>query len=319
MGGGIAGRSHLFDLLCCPGFEPVAVCTTSVGSATRVAREFGVGSAYSDVAAMIAQERMDGLVVAVPPGAGDRVLPVAAGCGLPLVIDKPGAASPAVLRNVLATYPGLTGRTVVSYNRRYQAHVRALRSLLADGSLGALQRVHCTWTGPFRDRYASGDTYRGSVRFGGGVLLDTVCHVVDTLLFLGLGPLEVKRARLDRGSRPADVAAEVRLRGGGGRVSVTLSVGEGPEHWEIVVEGSAGRAHLVAAGLTVQTPAGARHVDGVDLGRPVEDLGRAERLGATVEEAEEVLRVLEHIRAAATARPWLPPRAKALGRLNGAC
>jgi predicted dehydrogenase len=174
VGVGVAGRSHLFDLATCPGMEPVAVCAASMASAGRAGAQFGIESAYDDLSAMLAEEKLDGLVVAVPPSAGDRLLPLAAASGLPVVIDKPGATSPARLRTALSTDPGFAGRAVVSYNRRYQAHVRTLKSWLAAGELGAVRNVRCIWSGPFRERYSSSGTYRCSAPFGRGVLLDTV-------------------------------------------------------------------------------------------------------------------------------------------------
>jgi predicted dehydrogenase len=323
LGAGLAASSHLFDLTVCDGVEPVAVCATTTASAARAAQAFGAIRPYDSVTGMLACEDLDGLVVAVPPRAASAVLPAVAASGLPVILDKPAADSAQPLRDSLRHHRGFGTRAAVAYNRRYQRHTRALRAMLRQGRLGTVQSVSCAWSAPFAARFEDRDTYRAAAGFGEGVLLDTVSHVVDLLQFLDLGPLRVRNARLRRGpAGRTDIGAEVELTGRG-CAGVRLAVTEGAECWQVTVRGTAGYAVIDGQRLTVSVGTDREVLDGGDLRRPVEDLfallHRGAALGASIDEAIETLTVLEAILAAAKSRPWLRPRAKALGRLNGAC
>jgi predicted dehydrogenase len=323
VGSGLAGTSHLFDLASSSEMAPVAVCATSVASASRAADCFGARAAYDNLDQMLSSERLDALVVAVPPSAADAVLPAVAASGLPVVIEKPGAVAADVIQRVRQVHQGFVRLSTVAYNRRYQRHVRTLRDRLQRGLLGSITEVRCTWLGPFSQRYSHGSTYRSGARFGEGVLLDTVSHIVDTLSLLGFRPLRLMRASLRPGCSGADVGVDAMLHAYGGTPTVHLAVGEGPDTWQIAIAGTRGHAVVDADGLNLSTGDTTESVLAADIRRPVDDLVSLCRgepvLGATVGEAAETLDVLRDIYRAGTSRPWIRPRAKALGRLNGSC
>lgn len=326
-GVGVAGSSHVFDLVSDERFEVVGVCAANPAHAKAVGDEFGV-PALASTAQLLALPGLEGVVLATPPQVTPLLLREASSRGLIALVEKPGAVTAAALRAVTGA------RAAVAYNRRYQGHVGRAGTELAAGTVGAPRSVVCRWRAPFRERYTTAASHRPSVQFGEGVLLDTACHIVDTLRFLGFAQLSVVSAELvavDAARQGPDVEARLGLLDAGDTV-VRVDIGEGPvEEWELTVSGPNGtltldREQLVVAvrgapAVTVTAPMAAQPDDG----RPVEDLLRLGvghvPLGACLEEAACCLDVLDAARALAggTRRHWLRPRAKALGRLNGSC
>lgn len=326
VGVGIAGASHLFDLASSDQYAIAAVCARRRNRAIEAAERYGAQAAFDDPADMIAQARLDAVVIATPPETSPAVARVALDSGLPTLIDKPAAPTASALAQVAADADASSGKAVVAYNRRYQQHVHEARDLLAPSVRATVTGVECEWGGPFAHRFTSSDTYRPHAGWGHGVVLDTASHILDTLQFLGIVPLVVEHARLTRGQTGADVAASIDLRWlpNGVPVSIRIHDGPGEDRWAIVANTTEGTLALTREGMVSNLSGHPVAVGAVDIHRPVDDLSELvngrKPLGATLTEAIAVLATIDQIRAVATRRrPWQRPRAKALGRLNGAC
>ncbi|MDG4795493.1 Gfo/Idh/MocA family oxidoreductase [Micromonospora sp. WMMD1082] len=322
IGVGVAGSSHLFDLASDARFRIEAVCARRLHRATDAAARFGAPRAYDNAATMIRDVDLDAVVLATPPDIIAAVLRPALAAGLAILIDKPAAVDAATLVNLAAG-----AHTTVTYNRRYQTHVHRARQLITDGALGPITAVRCTWSAPFDRRYSSPETYRQHVGWGNGVVLDTASHIIDTLIYLGVTPLAVDKARLVPNDNGADVAAAITLRWTGPHIPVSVRIqnqDDEQDEWNIAIHGRSGHLNLTRKQLTATCWNQHMSVAATDARRPVEDLlditnGRRGH-GATWEEAIAVLEVIDQIRQRATVRRvWIRPRAKALGRLNGAC
>jgi predicted dehydrogenase len=197
--------------------------------------------------------------------------------------------------------------------------------MLTRRDLGPLRAIECRWLGQFAERYVSGSTHRRYVGWGDGVALDTASHVIDTIAFLGVGPLAVTRASLTTGRTGADIAANVgfTVLPGGPRVSIAIEDHDGAEEWTIIITGRDGELRVTRQDLTGIVQGRTIAEAAYDLRRPVEDLlalaAGQHAYGATLSEAVAVLALIDEIRKNARRRHWHRPRAKALGRLNGAC
>lgn len=324
VGVGIAGASHLFDLASSDQFTIAAVCARRRSRAVEAAEWYGAQQVFDDPAAMIAATPLEALVIATPPEVTPAVMRSAWAAGVPTLVDKPAAATDSGLARLAESAAASGWRAVVAYNRRYQQHVHQARDLLASART-AVTAVECVWRGPFVQRFSSAETYRQHAAWGHGVVLDTASHILDTLHFLGFAPLTVTRAQLIQGPSGADVEADITLRWEERDLPVDIRICDDSDEdqWTIRVETTNGTLRLTRDRMVSDL----RHpvtVAAVDLHRPVEDLPALAHggtpLGASLPEAVQVLTVIAQIRAAATRRrPWLRPRAKALGRLNGAC
>ncbi len=326
VGVGVAGSSHLFDLVSSPDFDVVAVCASRMKTAEKAASLFGIPAACNDIGDLLDAHRPEAVVIATPPRATPDILGRCLRSGAWVIVDKPAASDAPGLRHVIASVGPLANRARVAYNRRYQQHVMHARDLIAHGGVGPLTGAECHWSGPFTSRYTSPGTYRRSAGPGHGVLLDTGCHIIDALAMLTLAPLTVRGARLTTLPGGTDIAAEVRLAFGPGEVPIAMSIRDGGEDtWRITIRGQEGYLELDPRALSGECCGDAFREMALSGPRPVDDLLRMRdgqpASGATLAEAAETLDTLDRARGAAgtPVRPWRKPRAKALGRLNGAC
>lgn len=325
VGVGVAGSSHLFDLVSDERFTVSAVCANHIERAKRAADVHGVPLAFDDPGAMVADAELDAVVVATPPAVTPVVAELALGNGLSALLDKPAGTSALALEQAGRAAGQNAAKAVVSYNRRYQTHVRRLRAIMEQGALSPPVTVECQWVGPYIRRYAAESTYRRDVGWGDGVLLDTGSHIVDTLLFLGIRPLKVTRASLTPGSTGADVAAAVDLYCPSLDLPVHMRIDDhdAGEAWTLTVRAKNGELRLTRTGLTGTVTGRSVCLPAEDLRRPVDDLLALatgyQSCGATLTEAVAVLALIDQIRGCAGRRRWSRPRAKALGRLNGSC
>ncbi len=201
VGYGIAGRSfHAPFVRTTTGMELVAVVTGNPDRQALARSECPGAALVPDTAALWAAAAALGIVlvvVAVPNRAHVPVAMAALGTGLPVVVDKPFAATAADGRRVMAEAERLGLFLSVFHNRRWDGDFLTLRRLVADGALGEVWR--------FESRY---ERWRPEVREGawreradpadaGGVLADLGSHLIDQAAVL-FGPPRSVYAELGR-------------------------------------------------------------------------------------------------------------------------
>ncbi len=176
VGAGRMGSTHARAVTCCPGIEIGAVVEPS----DRAMARLGVaGRHYRDVGELLAKERPDGALVAVPTRLHGEIVASFLREGVPVLCEKPlglTALSAAHLGD-LAAAAGVP--LLVGYWRRFVPELRTLRARLAAGELGAVQFVLCAqWDESpppveFRDPESSG-----------GILVDMGVHEIDQIRWL---------------------------------------------------------------------------------------------------------------------------------------
>ncbi|MFG2391373.1 Gfo/Idh/MocA family oxidoreductase [Streptomyces lavendulae] len=134
-----------------------------------------------------AGEDSPGLVVIASPNKTHVPLATAAlTAGIPVVVDKPLAATAAEARE-LAALADRTGTFLsVFQNRRWDNDFLTVRRLLADGELGEVQRFESRFE-RWRPQPKGGWRESGAPEEIGGLLYDLGSHVVDQALVL-FGP-----------------------------------------------------------------------------------------------------------------------------------
>lgn len=130
---------------------------------------------------------LPGLVVIASPNKTHVPLATAAlTAGIPVVVDKPLAATAAEARE-LAALADRTGTFLsVFQNRRWDNDFLTVRRLLADGELGEVQRFESRFE-RWRPQLKGGWRESGAPEEIGGLLYDLGSHVVDQALVL-FGP-----------------------------------------------------------------------------------------------------------------------------------
>ncbi|MCY0929753.1 Gfo/Idh/MocA family oxidoreductase [Streptomyces sp. H27-H1] len=163
------------------------VVTSDPGRAAQ-AREAHPGVRIAATATeLLEQSPAPDLVVIASPNKTHVPLATAAlTAGIPVVVDKPLAATSAEARE-LAALADRTGTFLsVFQNRRWDNDFLTLRRLIADGELGEVQRFESRFE-RWRPQLKGGWRESGAPEEIGGLLYDLGSHVVDQALVL-FGP-----------------------------------------------------------------------------------------------------------------------------------
>ncbi len=199
---------------------------TRCGRRARAAQYPGV-EVVPDADTLLADaDRIDALVVATPNRLHVPIARAALHRGLPVVVDKPLAASAADAGALVEDFAAAGVPLSVFQNRRWDGDFLTVRRTVESGVLGEITR--------FESRY---ERFRPEVREdawrelpepaeGGGLLLDLGAHLVDQALTL-FGPVSRVYAEIDRrrpGARVDDDVFVALEHAGGVRSHLWMSV-----------------------------------------------------------------------------------------------
>jgi predicted dehydrogenase len=198
IGYGLSGTAfHAPFITTTPGLE-LSVVVTSDPTRQAQARAAHPGVEVLGSAEPLWQRpgRVDLIVVATANAAHVTMARAAIAADLPVLVDKPLAASAAEARTLVAEAARAGVPLTVFQNRRWDGDIRTLRKLLADGALGAPIRFESRFE---RWRLEARTGWRGSADPGqaGGLLVDLGSHLIDQALWL-FGPAADIYAELDR-------------------------------------------------------------------------------------------------------------------------
>ena len=256
LGYGLAGRVFHAPLIAAtPGLELAAVVTRDPErrAALHAAHPAAVALATADELWARASE-IDLAVVATPNRSHAPLAHAALQAGVPVVVDKPFAATAAAGRGLVdhARAQGLL--LSVFHNRRWDGDFLTVRRLLDDGALGAVRRFESRferWSPVLRPGWRDS----ADPDDAGGLLFDLGAHLIDQVLQL-FGPVRTVYAELDR-RRPGAGANDDAF------VALGHTSGVRSQLWMSKVAAQAGprfrvlgeRAAFVKYGLDGQEPA----------------------------------------------------------------
>jgi len=194
---GIAGLGfgsgvHLPVFSSLPGVTVQAVFGRNREKTAAAARRFDVPAACTSADEFFAQS-LDAVVICLPPLASGDVVDAALDLGLPIMCEKPIAATAEHARR-LATR-GQNTVTIVDFEFRELASFQALHALIAGGSLGKISGVKIVWRS---SSYAQRNriwSWKTSAAEGGGVLTLSGLHLFNLLEWL-FGPVVPTAAKL---------------------------------------------------------------------------------------------------------------------------
>jgi predicted dehydrogenase len=213
VGYGLAGSAFHAPLIATtPGLRLEAVVTTSAARRAQLHREHPGARAVDSAEALLADPRaLDLLVVASPNDTHVPLARAALQAGLPVVVDKPLAATAAEAAALADLADSLGLMLTVFQNRRWDADFRTVQRLVADGSLGTVHRYESRFE-RWRPEVKAGWRESADPAEAGGILYDLGSHLVDQALHL-FGPAEQVYAEVDvrRGGAVADDDAFVAL------------------------------------------------------------------------------------------------------------
>ncbi|GAB3965322.1 Gfo/Idh/MocA family oxidoreductase [Actinoallomurus acanthiterrae] len=172
-----------------PGLELAAVVTRDPERRTAVSDRYA-GTELLDAPDDIWSGGYDLVVVTTPNRTHVPLARAALDAGLPVVVDKPIAATAAEARSLAG------GPLVVPFhNRRWDGDFRTAARLIGDGTLGRVLRFESRFT-RWRPQIKPGWKETADPAAGGGVLYDLGAHLIDQAVTL-FGPPVDAHAELD--------------------------------------------------------------------------------------------------------------------------
>lgn len=157
------------------------------------AAERGVPRAFGDYASLIDSGEADALYVALPNSLHHRWTLRALRAGIPVLCEKPLAATAEEAAEVARLSRSLGVPVAEAFMHRFHPLYDRLRALLAEGAIGEATLVRAAFTFLLEDRSET----PASAELAGGALLDVGCYGVNL-------------ARWAAGEEPARVAAFAR-------------------------------------------------------------------------------------------------------------
>lgn len=180
--GSVVEGLHLPALMSIPDVKIKWVCDSLAERARRVARNWGVQCAFSQVSDC---SDVDAVLIATPVGARRGILEKTSERGWHALCEKPFARNTMEHLEMLewARRGGLI--FVAGYMRRFYWAVEHARKMLQANVLGPLIEVVASESANLESTGLDQSSYRNNAKTsGGGVLMETGCHLIDEIMFV---------------------------------------------------------------------------------------------------------------------------------------
>lgn len=238
--GKIARDAHVPALQRSGDFALVATASIS-GSVAGV-------PAYQSLSEMLsAGQELDAISIATPPRGRHAIAAEAIAAGLPVMLEKPPAATLAEINDLADRARAANQTMFTSWHSREGAAVHLAREWLSTRRMHSLQ---VTWKEDIRRWHPGQDWILAEGGFG---VFDPAINAFSIVTALCAEPLLVKSAVLDfPANRQAPIAARLEMAGSSMTASADLDfLQTGPQTWDIVVETDDGTLTLHDGGHTL--------------------------------------------------------------------
>jgi len=172
IGVGAMGRQHARIYNELDGVELVAVADVDEEAARNTARRYKVAW-YTDHRAMLDQEKLDVISVAVPTGLHRQVALDVIARGVHLLVEKPIAGTAEEAQEIIDRAAERGVKLMVGHVERFNPAILELKRRLDDGELGRIFQIHARRLGPFPERVRDV-----------GVVIDLATHDLDVMRYL---------------------------------------------------------------------------------------------------------------------------------------
>jgi predicted dehydrogenase len=183
IGCGVIGQQHLQTAAESPLIDLVAVADLRAEAARSAGARFGAGAVYFDAGDLLADERVEAVVLAMPAVERTPLALRAFAAGRHVLIEKPVALTAGHVRELIAARGALTAGCC-SARFRFLESARVAEAHIAGGALGALRVVRARAViGAGAPPKAPPPAWRVSTALnGGGILMNWGCYDLDYLL-----------------------------------------------------------------------------------------------------------------------------------------
>jgi myo-inositol 2-dehydrogenase/D-chiro-inositol 1-dehydrogenase len=178
IGAGRIGRVHAdtaaFRL---PEAEIVCIADENREAAEAVAARCGIEKVATSADEVIADPRVDAVLICTPTGTHADLIVQAAAAGKHIFCEKPIAFSLTEIDRSLAAVAEAGVKLQIGFNRRFDSNFARVRQAVASGEIGAPALLHLI----SRDPAPPSISY---IRSSGGIFLDMTSHDFDMARFL---------------------------------------------------------------------------------------------------------------------------------------
>ncbi|MCX7888936.1 MAG: Gfo/Idh/MocA family oxidoreductase [Rhodobacteraceae bacterium] len=215
IGGGYMGKAHavamsavgaVFATSLRPRLE--MVCATSAESAERHRAAYGFARATADWRALVADPRVEAVVIAAPQSVHRQIAEAALAHGKPVFCEKPLGASLADSRAMVAAAEAAGVANMVGFNYVRTPATQFARRLIADGAIGTVTWLRAEHAEDFLADPAAPASWR-TRGMANGAAGDLAPHIVNCALAL-LGPVAEVMAEIEtvHKNRPGETGIE---------------------------------------------------------------------------------------------------------------
>jgi predicted dehydrogenase len=138
--------THIPALQANPAAELVALCDANPERLQAAAQAYGVGRTYTDHLTMLANEALDGIVIATPHATHYQLAKDSLAHGLHVLVEKPMVLYATHAQELVELAARRGRELIIGYPWHYGAHARRARELILSGELGAVQYISCTFS-----------------------------------------------------------------------------------------------------------------------------------------------------------------------------
>lgn len=205
----------------------------------EVAAKFGTQHSATDYRAVM--DKLDSVIVAVPPHLHHRITMDCLGAGLHVLCEKPLAMDSHEAREMVEKAAEMDRHLLVNFNRRMVATLMQVREMIQNETLGKPLYIDYYIHEKFNWPTVSGFYFDSRLNTQ-GVLFDRGAHILDTLVWwLGDKP-QITSAKTDSfGGPEAAVTVQFKHEQCEGQMKISI-LGKGPTGYSITFE----RGTLVA-------------------------------------------------------------------------
>lgn len=193
VGLGNMGTGHCRNLAKLPEYKLSAVADVRTSRVGKLTERYGCAG-FSDPVEMIRSGECDAVLIATPHFDHTTIGIAALKQGLHVLVEKPISAHKLDCEKLIRAHGDQKTVFAAMFNQRTNPNYQRIRTMLRDGTLGAVRRFSWTITDWFRPQsyYDSGGWRATWAGEGGGVLLNQSPHQLDLMQWLFGMPDEVQ-------------------------------------------------------------------------------------------------------------------------------
>lgn len=216
-----------------------ALASRNPERARVLAGQWQIERIYGDYQELLDDPTIDAVYIALPNHLHCTWTIQAARAGKHVLCEKPLACSAREGEEMLAACEQAQVQLMEAVMYRFHPRSQRLRQLAYDGELGELRFLHSSFTFTLADPL----TYRHSLTYGGGALLDVGCYCINALCWLGdATPVELQSFVFHGADSGIDLAVSAHMRFVCGTLGHMQCSFDATEHQSLEIIGSAGTA-----------------------------------------------------------------------------